>query len=68
LTEQFNWLLWLNLILSLIPIIVGVLVSRVLINIRVHREEFLTMTKDVAVLKVVVEDIKDRVVRIEEGG
>jgi len=68
LTEQFNWLLWLNLILSLIPIIVGVLVSRVLINIRAHREEFLEMTKDVAVLKVVVEDIKDRVVRIEEGG
>jgi len=66
LTEQFKVLLWLNVVLSLIPIIVGIGVRMVLTNIRAHREEFLEMTKEVAVLKAQREEDRAKIERLQE--
>jgi len=66
LTEQFKVLLWLNVVLSLIPIIVGIGVRMVLTNIRAHREEFLTITKEVAVLKAQREEDRAKIERLQD--
>ena len=65
-TEQFKALLWLNVILSLIPIIVGIGVRMVLTNIRAHREEFQDITKDVAVLKAQREEDRAKIERLQD--
>jgi len=66
LTEQFKVLLWLNVVLSLIPIMVGIGVRMVLTNIRAHREEFLIITKEVAVLKAQREEDRIKIERLQD--
>jgi len=53
LIEDIRVFLYLNLILSLVPILVGVLVRNLLINVRKHRED--------------VEALKEKVGEVDKG-
>jgi len=71
--EELETLLRINTVLSMVPILVGVGVTRILARQRQMREDLDGVRKETAVLEARGEDAKDRIVRLEnivmkEGG
>jgi len=66
-------LLQINTVLAVVPIVVGVGVTRILARQRQQREDLEKVKKDSAVVNARMSDVTDRVVRLEnlvmkEGG
>jgi len=64
--EELETLLKVNTVLSLVPLLVGVGVTRILARQRQMREDLDQVRKEAAVLDARAEDTKERVVRLED--
>jgi len=64
--EELETLLRINTVLSMVPILVGVGVTRILARQRQMREDLDEVRKEAAVLEARGEDAKERVVRLED--